>query len=533
VLSYEEILRIHDATLREHGGPAGVLNESNIISALNQPLQTFGGVDLYVGPIAKSAALGFFLSKAHGFTDGNKRVAYIAMKIALFLNGFHLQCSADEGEAMILGVVEGKADLATLTRWVEDHIKATEEYEDVDLSFAEVTPISAKAWEIEAARPPYWKTRMLSQVLSDEITKHSRVRDEHRQGSSSGAKLAVPRNSFFDWVGEEMHKRGPIISSQGQIINLLGDIAFSQSETGGNLDHMVSLARELGGIYRDNIDWSQKFRRVDMPPHCQPLLESIATYLNDFIEQVESLPDILLNELEKAEQWEGDGPYVMQICLEFAPQDSESMGRELQALAQRLGLENEDGDNPATHISAALSSGMHITHTVIRMMRGYSAKVYGWRRVIAQLESRPLSVAKPQRDAILKSWIQLNKSTVRDFGQQTLLFEEQVEKISFNCDLLQKIYELLVPEAQVDHSNTLAELAEVVALYDEVICELPFIHAILDEEMDGESNNHSDLLQFKAILDRWSFLANRFKLTCQTVKSILEQPYPQKDGKQR
>lgn len=123
MLSYEQILLLHEAALREHGGNPGILNESNIHSAINQPYQTFDGVDLYVGPIAKAAALGYFLTKAHGFGDGNKRVGYLAMKVALFASGYHLVTTPDEGEFIILAVAEGEANLEELTLWVEDHIE--------------------------------------------------------------------------------------------------------------------------------------------------------------------------------------------------------------------------------------------------------------------------------------------------------------------------------------------------------------------------------------------------------------------------
>lgn len=124
MLPYEQILLLHDAALKEHGGNPGILNESNILSAINQPYQTFGGVDLYVGPIAQAAALGFFLTKAHGFADGNKRVGYMAMKVALFASGYHLVCTPDEGELIILAVAEGEASLEELTLWVESHLEA-------------------------------------------------------------------------------------------------------------------------------------------------------------------------------------------------------------------------------------------------------------------------------------------------------------------------------------------------------------------------------------------------------------------------
>lgn len=46
-LSYDELLRIHQATLIQHGGLPGVKDEGFLLSALAQPAMSFGSADLY------------------------------------------------------------------------------------------------------------------------------------------------------------------------------------------------------------------------------------------------------------------------------------------------------------------------------------------------------------------------------------------------------------------------------------------------------------------------------------------------------
>ncbi len=74
---------------------------------------------MYPTPIAKAAALGWFLTKNHGFIDGNKRVGWLSTKVALFGLGYHLDCSADESEEIMLGIVAGDFDIADFTLWIE------------------------------------------------------------------------------------------------------------------------------------------------------------------------------------------------------------------------------------------------------------------------------------------------------------------------------------------------------------------------------------------------------------------------------
>ena len=72
MLSSGQVLKLHDALLREFGGTAGVRDQGLLDSALNTPFATFGGRYLYPSLQAKAAPLGFGLVSNHPFVDGNK-----------------------------------------------------------------------------------------------------------------------------------------------------------------------------------------------------------------------------------------------------------------------------------------------------------------------------------------------------------------------------------------------------------------------------------------------------------------------------
>ncbi|HLA81018.1 MAG TPA: RhuM family protein [Thermoleophilia bacterium] len=77
VLDHSQALQIV-GRLRERfrgSGLFGVERDETLRGALNAVLQTFGGVDLYLGLEEKAANLLYFLVKDHPFVDGNKRIA--------------------------------------------------------------------------------------------------------------------------------------------------------------------------------------------------------------------------------------------------------------------------------------------------------------------------------------------------------------------------------------------------------------------------------------------------------------------------
>ena len=85
---------------------------------MSQPLQSFGGSELYPDVRDKAAALAFFLASNHPFVDGNKRVAHAALAVMLRLNGYRLVATVDEQEEVMLRLASGELTREALTEWV-------------------------------------------------------------------------------------------------------------------------------------------------------------------------------------------------------------------------------------------------------------------------------------------------------------------------------------------------------------------------------------------------------------------------------
>jgi death-on-curing protein len=121
-LSLEQVLAIHAAVIKTHGGNPGILNLGMIDSAVAQPQMTFGGVELYPTLPEKAAALGFSLTSNHGFADGNKRVGFTAMDTFLRLNGFKITAAVEDAESVSLAVAAHQMSRDDYTNWVRGHI---------------------------------------------------------------------------------------------------------------------------------------------------------------------------------------------------------------------------------------------------------------------------------------------------------------------------------------------------------------------------------------------------------------------------
>ena len=102
-------------------GREGLISAHNLASAVNQPQQTFGGVELYPTVPEKAAACGFFLAEGQAFEDGNKRTAVITMLVFLDLNGFEFLETDDEMERVFIDLAKGVIDQGEFFGWVCNH----------------------------------------------------------------------------------------------------------------------------------------------------------------------------------------------------------------------------------------------------------------------------------------------------------------------------------------------------------------------------------------------------------------------------
>ena len=64
------------------------------------------------------------LAKNHAFVDGNKRAAFLAVGLFLYLNGFRLTASQAQATLTMLAVASGELSEAAFAAWLREHAKA-------------------------------------------------------------------------------------------------------------------------------------------------------------------------------------------------------------------------------------------------------------------------------------------------------------------------------------------------------------------------------------------------------------------------
>ena len=116
-LSVDDVLAIHEDTIRQEGGAVGLRDPGLLESAVTMARQSIGGEYLHPDLAAMAAAYLYHIAQNHPFHDGNKRAGAMAALIFLHVNGVGALPHPGELERVTLGVAAGEMSKAELTEW--------------------------------------------------------------------------------------------------------------------------------------------------------------------------------------------------------------------------------------------------------------------------------------------------------------------------------------------------------------------------------------------------------------------------------
>ena len=123
MISLGEVESIHEILIDKFGGTKGIRDRGSLESAINRPYQTFDQRELYPDPIHKAAAIFESLISNHPFIDGNKRTAYVLMRLVLLENELYVQADDNEKYEFVLRAAKGEIKFDQIRDWLTKHVK--------------------------------------------------------------------------------------------------------------------------------------------------------------------------------------------------------------------------------------------------------------------------------------------------------------------------------------------------------------------------------------------------------------------------
>lgn len=116
------VFAVHEIQLARHGGLDGLRDRNAVESALARPEQ----LHVYGNPppdaAALAAAYAYGLARNHGFSDGNKRTAWVVARVFLADNDVRLRFSEIDAIHLMQAVAGGALDEQQLADWFRQRV---------------------------------------------------------------------------------------------------------------------------------------------------------------------------------------------------------------------------------------------------------------------------------------------------------------------------------------------------------------------------------------------------------------------------
>jgi len=123
MIEISEVEKIHDILIERFGGAKGIRDKGILESAIGRPFQTFDGKDLYPDPVDKAAAIFESIVSNHPFVDGNKRTAYVLMRLILKRNQLDIEVDQDTKYDFVIKAAKGELTFDKIKSWIRNNLK--------------------------------------------------------------------------------------------------------------------------------------------------------------------------------------------------------------------------------------------------------------------------------------------------------------------------------------------------------------------------------------------------------------------------
>lgn len=131
-VTFEDALGAHKAALENGGGVPGIKSQASILSAIGRPYAEFSGLTPYPTVAAKAACLLHSIAASHGFTDANKRTAWIVCNGFLYAENCILWYPDEPNWYEVMAtLVEDKWTVDQVLEWIGPFIEQYESEKQV------------------------------------------------------------------------------------------------------------------------------------------------------------------------------------------------------------------------------------------------------------------------------------------------------------------------------------------------------------------------------------------------------------------
>ncbi|TFF35936.1 type II toxin-antitoxin system death-on-curing family toxin [Mucilaginibacter psychrotolerans] len=121
MIDLQEVEVYHNGLIDQFGGSKGIRDIAGLEAALARPYMTFDQQDLYPTAVDKAAAIFESLIINHPFIDGNKRIAYLLLRLTVRIENITMVASQKEKYDMAIAASMGEIHFDQIKDWIAAH----------------------------------------------------------------------------------------------------------------------------------------------------------------------------------------------------------------------------------------------------------------------------------------------------------------------------------------------------------------------------------------------------------------------------
>lgn len=173
--------------------------------------------------------------------------------------------------------------------------------------FGSLTELSASALRVALDKPLLWEYRLFAQVLDDEITKRSELRRQHDLGIAFGELRYLAVRDAPAWLKAQMTSILKTVRLLAKLYNEEFASAVGRPGEPGNRDYIVFVARQIGLIYAECLNWSARLRKLYIHDCYSASIEILALTVEGLLTPLEDLAKSAMRKIDEAEVMLGSG----------------------------------------------------------------------------------------------------------------------------------------------------------------------------------------------------------------------------------
>jgi death-on-curing protein len=118
MIDLKDVEDIHDILTERFGGSKGIHDSAALESAINRLFQNFDQKELYPTTVDKATAIFESIISNHPFMDGNKRIAYVLMRITLLEGKLDIVAHENAKYDFVIAATKGKLQFDKIRDWI-------------------------------------------------------------------------------------------------------------------------------------------------------------------------------------------------------------------------------------------------------------------------------------------------------------------------------------------------------------------------------------------------------------------------------